>query len=103
MRVVAERTACLQSEIEREHCVVTEQQRQGSVVVTGAANGIGRSILVRLAKTGWVVVGVDREESALEDAVQAVSGVAVVGDIRDNQVLVEARRAAEGAGSSGRG
>ncbi len=78
--------------------MVTEQQRQGSVVVTGAANGIGRSILVRLAKTGWVVVGVDREESALEDAVQAVSGVAVVGDIRDNQVLVEARRAAEGAG-----
>jgi NAD(P)-dependent dehydrogenase (short-subunit alcohol dehydrogenase family) len=78
--------------------VVAEQQRKASVVVTGAANGIGRSIVLRLAKTGWAVVGVDREASALEDAVQAVAGVAVAGDIRDDQVLAEARRAAEAAG-----
>jgi NAD(P)-dependent dehydrogenase (short-subunit alcohol dehydrogenase family) len=78
--------------------VVAEQQRKGSVVVTGAANGIGRSIVLRLAKTGWAVVGVDRDASALEDAVQEVAAVAVAGDIRDNQVLAEARRAAETAG-----
>jgi NAD(P)-dependent dehydrogenase (short-subunit alcohol dehydrogenase family) len=66
--------------------------------VTGAANGIGKSIAHRLAKSGWAVVGVDREVAALEDAIGAVSGVAVPGDIRDNKVLAEARSAAERAG-----
>ena len=76
-----------------------DQQRQGSVVITGAANGIGKSIARRLAKTGWAVVGVDRDAAALQEAVEAVAGVAVVGDVRDTEVLVEAREAAEDAGS----
>jgi NAD(P)-dependent dehydrogenase (short-subunit alcohol dehydrogenase family) len=68
------------------------------VVVTGAANGIGRSIALRFATSGWAVVGVDREAAALDEAIGAVAGVAVLGDIRDNEVLAEARRAAESAG-----
>jgi NAD(P)-dependent dehydrogenase (short-subunit alcohol dehydrogenase family) len=79
--------------------VPADQQRKSSVVITGAANGIGRSIAGRLAKTGWAVVGVDRDAAELQRAVEAVAGVAVVGDVRDNQVLAEARKAAEEAGS----
>ena len=78
--------------------MVAEPARRGSVVVTGAANGIGKSIAVRLAATGWIVVGVDRDVAALEDAIGAVAGVVVAGDIRDNQVLTQARQAAEAAG-----
>ena len=81
--------------------MVAGPQRRGSVVVTGAANGIGRSIAQRLASTGWAVVGVDRDIAALEDAVSAVSGVAVPGDVRDGQVLANAREAAEAAGELG--
>jgi NAD(P)-dependent dehydrogenase (short-subunit alcohol dehydrogenase family) len=78
--------------------VLADQQPKGSVVVTGAGNGIGRSIALRLASTGWAVVGVDRDEAALDEAVRAVAGVAVAGDIRDERVLAEARRAAENSG-----
>jgi NAD(P)-dependent dehydrogenase (short-subunit alcohol dehydrogenase family) len=78
--------------------VVADQAQKGSVVVTGAANGIGKSIAVRLAATGWAVVGVDRDVAALEEAIGTVAGVVVAGDIRDNKVLSKARQAAEGAG-----
>jgi NAD(P)-dependent dehydrogenase (short-subunit alcohol dehydrogenase family) len=78
--------------------VLADQPPKASVVVTGAANGIGRSTAARLAATGWAVVGVDRDVAALEDAVGAIAGVPVAGDIRDHQVLAEARRAAEAAG-----
>ena len=78
--------------------MLADQPPKASVVVTGAANGIGRSTAARLAATGWAVVGVDRDVAALEDAVGAIAGVPVAGDIRDNQVLAEARRAAEAAG-----
>jgi NAD(P)-dependent dehydrogenase (short-subunit alcohol dehydrogenase family) len=82
----------------RESEVVAGHQRRTSVVVTGAANGIGRSIAERLSSTGWVVVGVDRDVAALEAAVGALTGVAVPGDIRDDQVLARARESAEAAG-----
>jgi len=78
--------------------VLADEHRKGTVVLTGAANGIGRSTAERLAATGWTVVGVDRDVSALEEAIGPIAGVAVAGDIRDNHVLVEARRAAEAAG-----
>ncbi len=82
----------------REAALLADGPRKASVVVTGAANGIGKSTAARLAATGWVVVGVDRDAAALEDAVGAVAGVPVAGDVRDNQVLAEARRTAEAAG-----
>jgi NAD(P)-dependent dehydrogenase (short-subunit alcohol dehydrogenase family) len=75
-----------------------EKHRRGTVVVTGAANGIGRATARRLAATGWTVVGVDRDVSALEETIAPIAGVAVAGDIRDNRVLGEARGAAEAAG-----
>jgi NAD(P)-dependent dehydrogenase (short-subunit alcohol dehydrogenase family) len=78
--------------------VLAGRQRRGSVVVTGAANGIGRSIAVRLAATGWVIVGIDREAAALEQALGPLAGVAVAGDVRDGQVIAAARQAAEAAG-----
>lgn len=78
--------------------MLTDKPLKGSVVVTGAANGIGKSTAARLAATGWAVVGVDRDVAALEDTIGALGGVAVGGDIRDNQVLAKARQAAETAG-----
>ena len=74
------------------------QERQRAVVVTGAANGIGRAIAARLAATGWAVVGIDRDVAALEEVAGSVGGVAVPGDIRDQEVITNARQAAEGAG-----
>ncbi len=74
------------------------QERQRAVVVTGAANGIGRAISARLAATGWTVVGIDRDIAALEEVAGRVGGVAVPGDIRDQEVITKARQAAEGAG-----
>lgn len=43
-----------------------------SVVITGAANGIGRALGVRFAREGAKVTLADREETALREAVQAV-------------------------------
>ncbi len=40
----------------------------GTVFVTGAAQGIGRSIAVALADAGWAVAACDREERVLETA-----------------------------------
>ena len=70
-----------------------------AVVVTGAARGIGRAISERLANDGWAVVGVDRDASALSEALGALGGLAVTGDVRDAGVLAEARHAAEEAGT----
>ena len=72
--------------------------QRNSVVVTGAANGIGKSIVARLAATGWAVVGVDRDDAALKEVVSRAGGVAVPGDVRDHEVLTGARQAAEGVG-----
>ncbi|HXW78586.1 MAG TPA: SDR family oxidoreductase [Acidimicrobiales bacterium] len=80
---------------------MTEDGRlRKSVVVTGAANGIGKAIVKRLAATGWAVVSVDRDVDALQEQEGAgqTSGAAVAGDVRDREVLIEARRAAEGVG-----
>lgn len=36
-----------------------------AVIVTGAANGIGRAACERLAARGWAVLAVDRDEQRL--------------------------------------
>ena len=36
------------------------------VLVTGAASGIGRSTLLRLANDGYVVIGMDRDADGLQ-------------------------------------
>jgi meso-butanediol dehydrogenase/(S,S)-butanediol dehydrogenase/diacetyl reductase len=55
-----------------------------TAIVTGAAAGIGRATAERLLTDGWQVVGIDRNDAALE-------GVdLVVGDCGDTSVLEEA-------------
>lgn len=65
---------------------------QGSVVVTGAGQGIGRATLDRLRIAGLYCVGVERDAdlaAELGDAL-AADGAAVGGDVTDRQVLEEA-------------
>lgn len=69
-----------------------------TVVVTGAANGIGRSIVGRMAAGGWAVVGVDWDEAALSKVFARDEGAGIAGDVRDLDVLAEARRTAEERG-----
>jgi meso-butanediol dehydrogenase / (S,S)-butanediol dehydrogenase / diacetyl reductase len=61
---------------------VTDRIR--SAIVTGAYAGIGRATAERLAADGWQVVGIDRNEAAL-DGVKLV-----VGDAGDASVLAAA-------------
>lgn len=73
-----------------------------SVVVTGAAGGIGSEICALLASGGSTVIGVDRDGAALSALTARVPGlVAVVGDVRDPATARAARRAAEDAGPLG--
>jgi NAD(P)-dependent dehydrogenase (short-subunit alcohol dehydrogenase family) len=57
----------------------------GSVVVTGGANGIGRATSRQLSRAGWAVLAVDRDEQALDELTTAdgpsVRGLA--GDLTD--------------------
>lgn len=67
-----------------------------SVIVTGAASGIGRAIAGRLVADGWKVVGVDRDAAGLDGAAAELgdSFRVVAGDVADRRVLNEARRSA---------
>jgi SDR family mycofactocin-dependent oxidoreductase len=68
-------------------------------VITGAARGIGAATAVRLAAAGWNLVLVDRAaddpvlpyplatRAELDEVARACDGVAVVGDVRDQQAL----------------
>jgi NAD(P)-dependent dehydrogenase (short-subunit alcohol dehydrogenase family) len=57
---------------------------QKSAIVTGAAAGIGRATVERLAADGWRVVGIDRTDVSLEGA------ELLVGDAGDPSVLAAA-------------
>ena len=70
-------------------------QEQLSLVITGAGNGIGKSTVAKMAEAGWFVVGVDRDRSALEGAFEGINGAIVAGDVRDTEVLHQARLVAE--------
>jgi len=68
-----------------------------SVVVTGAGDGIGRAIALRLAVDGWRVAGVEidaRQAGSLRAALGAGHAV-VTGDAADRAVLAQARAAAQ--------
>jgi len=68
----------------------------GAVVVTGAAAGIGRATVVRLAAGGWPVVAVDRDDDALARLAAETTGVAALhGDVADVVVLERAAALAQ--------
>jgi NAD(P)-dependent dehydrogenase (short-subunit alcohol dehydrogenase family) len=56
-----------------------------SVVVTGAAKGIGAAIVKAFAGAGWSVVAVDRDSAALKETASRAGGRvnAMVGDVAD--------------------
>jgi len=57
-----------------------------TAVVTGAAHGIGRVIATALADQGAQVVGIDKDLPALRDAAESFGGLAVEGDLADDDV-----------------
>ncbi len=69
----------------------------GSVVVTGAGDGIGRAIAIRLAADGWRVVGleIDRAAAAALGEILGEGHRTVCGDASDRAVLKTARETAE--------
>ena len=70
-----------------------------AVVVSGAASGIGREIAHRFLAAGDVVVGVDRDEDALERTSSELAGlVPIAGDVADVATHERAADAAERAG-----
>ena len=56
-----------------------------SVVVTGAAKGIGAGIAEAFARAGWSVVAVDRDKAPLEQIASRIGGtvVTLAGDVAD--------------------
>ncbi|GAA1714122.1 hypothetical protein GCM10009809_07920 [Isoptericola hypogeus] len=68
-----------------------------TVIVTGAASGIGRAVASRVAREGGRVVAVDLAKEKLDELVEALSGaevVAVAGDITSSESVEEILRAA---------
>src|ERR1700679_3203600 len=70
------------------------------VVVTGAAQGLGRGIAQRFADEGYTVVGVDLAADKLAEAAAAWGSGhhAVTGDVGDPEVMSAAGRKAAEAG-----
>jgi NAD(P)-dependent dehydrogenase (short-subunit alcohol dehydrogenase family) len=69
----------------------------GSVVVTGAGDGIGHAIALRLAADGWKVVGleINRETAEALGRKLGKEHRSLCGDAADRAVLRKAREAAE--------
>ena len=71
-----------------------------SIVVTGAAGGIGTDLCSALVREGWVVIAIDIDSGGLERLREKLPAVVtVVGDVRDPAVLARARAEAEAAGT----
>lgn len=70
-----------------------------SVVVTGAANGIGRATVECLAARNYAVVGVDTDAAGLDRLAAEFPGArSVTGDVRDRATLLAAAELASGQG-----
>ncbi len=67
-----------------------------TVLVTGAAKGIGAAIVAAFARDGWSIVAVDREQAALEELAARTGGnIAVVtGDVAEPETNDRAVRTA---------
>lgn len=66
----------------------------GSVVITGAGQGIGRAILQRLVDDGWYAVGIERDAALVEELRCAIAedrGAVLYGDVTDEGALERAR------------
>lgn len=59
------------------------------VVVTGAAQGIGRAIVKAMAAVGAQVVALDRDETGLEGAMQAGAAMTVTLDLAERDRVLE--------------
>ena len=70
----------------------------GTVVVTGAASGMGAAVAELYGDRGWRVVGVDRDTAALETTGPAYPCTAVAADVRDRKGLTAALAPAIGDG-----
>jgi len=70
-----------------------------TIVVTGAAKGVGRAITEQLLATGHTVVGVDRDGKALAATAHQLPLVAIEGDVGEWSTHEEAANAAEQAGT----
>ncbi len=81
--------------------IVHEVPADSSVIITGAARGIGTAIADRFATDGYRVVAVDQDAEGLEKVVTSLPGeghVAVVGDVVSEAVM---ESAADRAGADG--
>ena len=58
---------------------------QKTVVVTGAARGIGKALALRFAKEGARVVVADRLQNEANETATQVNGLAVVCDVEKEQ------------------
>ncbi|MBL0887984.1 SDR family NAD(P)-dependent oxidoreductase [Myceligenerans indicum] len=70
-----------------------------TVIVTGAASGIGRAVAGRVAREGGRVVAVDLAKEGLDELVASLPGadvLAVAGDITSEDLVAEIVRAAGG-------
>lgn len=74
---------------------------RSSVIVTGAARGIGAAIAARFADDGYAVVGLDLDGDGLTATIAALPGEghsAVIGDAGSEETLADACDAAEASG-----
>jgi NAD(P)-dependent dehydrogenase (short-subunit alcohol dehydrogenase family) len=79
--------------------VAAERNVERSVIVTGAAHGIGAGIARRLARESWAVVCADLDSDALTAIAAEIGGVAVACDVGseiDVERLVAVARAHRG-------
>ncbi|MDC0033669.1 SDR family oxidoreductase [Alphaproteobacteria bacterium] len=60
------------------------------ILVTGAGSGIGKSTAERFAAEGAKLALLDINKTAIAERAEALGGVAVVGDVRDEKSVIDA-------------